>query len=96
MIGLNKIILKLIFYIGLLVIVGACVNKINQENYKKIQTGMTLEEVKTILGEPTESKSAGIGGLVSGTSAVWKGEGMTIDIKFLNGKVQLKSFTEDK
>jgi hypothetical protein len=96
MINLNKILFKLVFYIGLLVILGACVTKINQENYDKIQEGMTLEAVKAILGEPTESKSAGIGGLVSGTSAIWKGDSMTIDIKFLNGKVKFKSFTENK
>jgi hypothetical protein len=92
----NKILFKSVFYIGLFFILGACVSKINQENYEKIQKGMTLEEVKAIIGEPTESKSAGIGGLVSGTSAVWKGDNMTIDIKFLNDKVQLKSFTENK
>ncbi|BAP56059.1 hypothetical protein THII_1762 [Thioploca ingrica] len=92
----NKILFKSVFYIGLFFILGACVSRINQENYQKIQKGMTLEEVKAIIGEPTESKSAGIGGLVSGTSAVWKGDNMTIDIKFLNDKVQLKSFTENK
>ena len=96
MISFNKILFKFVFYIGLFVILGACVSKINQENYEKIQKGMTSEEVKAILGEPTESKLASIGGLVSGTSAVWKGGGMTIDIKFLNNKVQLKSFTENK
>ncbi len=96
MINFNRILFKFVFYIGLFVILSACVSKINQENYEKIQKGMTSEEVKVILGEPTESKSAGIGGLVSGTSAVWKGDGMTIDIKFLNNKVQLKSFTENK
>lgn len=92
----NKILFKFVFYIGLFIILGACVSKINQENYQKIQKGMTLEEVKAVLGEPTESKSAGIGSLVSATSAVWKGEGLTIDIQFLNDKVQLKSFTENK
>lgn len=96
MINFNKILFKSVFYISLFFILGACVSKISQENYEKIQTGMTLEEVKAIIGEPTESKSAGIGGIVSGTSAVWKGDSMTIDIKFLNDKVQLKSFTENK
>ncbi|NJO17394.1 MAG: outer membrane protein assembly factor BamE [Thioploca sp.] len=96
MIIFNRILFKFVFYIGLFVILGACVSKINQENYEKIQEGMTSEEVKAILGEPTESKSAGIGGLVSGTSTIWKADGMTIDIKFLNNKVQLKSFTENK
>ena len=72
-----------------------CNSKINQENYQKIQNGMTLEEVKAILGEPTDVQTAGIGGL-SGTSAVWKNkEGAKIDIKFVNNKVQLKTFLDE-
>ncbi len=91
----NQTLLKSLLLICVFTVLGACVSKINQENYERIQRGMTLEEVKAILGEPTESKSAGVGGLVSGTSAIWKANGITIDIKFLNGKVQLKTFTED-
>jgi uncharacterized protein YcfL len=73
-------------------LLGSCSSKINQDNYTKIQNGMTMEQVKSILGEPTESKTLGIGPL-SGTSAVWKNSsGTTINIKFLNGKVQFKTF----
>ncbi len=68
----------------------ACgVPKITEENYQRIQTGMTMAEVTAILGEPTDSKSAGIGDL-SATTANWKGE-ITIHLQFLNGKVRLKS-----
>jgi uncharacterized protein YcfL len=74
----------------------SCSSKINEQNYTQIQNGMTIEQVKAILGEPTESETLGIGPL-SGTSAVWKNSsGTAINIKFLNGKVQLKTFVENQ
>jgi hypothetical protein len=88
--------LKLILIIGLSTLLWGCLSKINQTNYEKIQTGMTMEEVKKILGEPTESKTAGGGDLLSGTSAIWQDDGTTIDIKFINGKVKFKTFNEAK
>jgi hypothetical protein len=65
--------------------------KINQENFDKIKTGMTLAEVKAILGEPADSSSIGAAG-ISGGSAMWKTEGITINIQFINGKVIAKEF----
>jgi hypothetical protein len=72
-----------------------CTSPISAENYQKIQNGMTLEQVKAVLGEPTEAKTAGIGPL-SGTAATWKQGDLTISIQFLNNKVQLKSMTGGK
>ena len=97
-INLNKSTwLKYVIAVCLAVFLFGCIpSKINKENYAKIQNGMTMEEVKAILGETTESKTAGIGPL-SGTSAVWKSyDGVTISIKFVNSKVKLKTFAEDK
>jgi hypothetical protein len=87
--------LKLIIALSLSVFLLGCLSsKINQENYAKIQNGMTMEEVKAILGEPTESNTTGIS-VISGTAATWKSsDGASINIKFLNDKVKLKSFTE--
>lgn len=64
--------------------------RLTQENFNRIEEGMSFEEVRTILGEPTESKSIGIGSL-SGTAATWEDGKTRISIKFLNEKVQLKS-----
>lgn len=53
---------------------------------------MTKEEVESILGAPTDSKSVGIGGF-SGGNSTWKAEdGTTITIQFVNGKVAGKQF----
>ncbi len=87
--------LKLIIALSLSVFLFGCLpSKINQENYAKIQNGMTMEEVKAILGEPTESNTTGIA-VLSGTAATWtNSDGVSINIKFLNDKVKFKTFTE--
>jgi hypothetical protein len=68
-------------------------SRINQENFERIQDDMSEAEVIGILGEPTESSSYGIGPL-SGTAAVWDDGKSRISIKFVNGKVKLKSFSK--
>ena len=81
-------VVAMVFLFGLMACSGA---KINQENFDKIKTGMTLAEVKAILGEPTDSSSIGAAG-ISGGTAVWKAEGIAIHIQFMNGKVIAKEF----
>jgi outer membrane protein assembly factor BamE (lipoprotein component of BamABCDE complex) len=66
-------------------------SRVSQSNFNKVQTGMTMDEVISILGEPTNSDSVSIAG-ISGTSAVWKDKKVEITIQFLNDKVQVKSF----
>jgi len=80
--------MAMVFFLGLMACSGA---KINQENFDKIKTGMTLAEVKAILGEPADSSSIDLA-VVSGATAMWKGEGTTINIQFMNGKVIAKEF----
>ncbi len=73
-------------------VVAACGSKVNQANFDKIKTGMTQDEVKKILGSPTETSSMSIAGL-SGTSSKWEGKNGTIVIQFFNEKVQIKEFS---
>ncbi|MDO9531312.1 MAG: outer membrane protein assembly factor BamE [Deltaproteobacteria bacterium] len=80
--------LAMVFFLGLMACSGA---KINQENFDKIKPGMTLAEVKAILGEPADSSSIDMA-VISGATAMWKGEGVTINIQFMNGKVVAKEF----
>ena len=75
----------------LLCLLACSGTKINQENFDKIKTGMTLAEVKAILGEPADSSSVDVA-MISGATAMWKGEGITINIQFMNGKVIAKEF----
>ena len=71
-------------------LLAAC-SKVTQENFAKVQDGMSEQEVRALLGEPSESSSAQILG-VSGTSSRWVAGDTVITVRFVNGKVALKSF----
>src|SRR2546430_9292665 len=73
-----------------LLLLAAC-SKITQENFGKIEQGMPEQQVLAILGSPTESSSVDVLG-VSGTSARWTSADAQITVRFVNGKVALKSF----
>ena len=75
---------------GLLLALAGC-SRLTQDNFNKIQDGMTYEEVVSILGEPTDSKGVGAGSL-SASSVTWENDSARANIKFLNNKVQLKAF----
>lgn len=72
------------------VLLAAC-SKVTQENFARVQDGMSEQEVSAILGSPTESSSASVLG-ISGTTSKWTGGGAVITIRFVNGKVALKNF----
>jgi hypothetical protein len=76
----------------LLALLMAC-SKVNPENFAKIQDGMTEQEVVSLLGKPTESSSVNVLG-VSGTSSRWTSGGAAITLRFVNGKVALKTFDQ--
>ena len=78
------------FAFAAILLLAAC-SKVTQENFARIQDGMTEQEVTAILGSPTESSSGSILG-ISGTSSKWVAGGAVIVIKFVNGKVALRSF----
>lgn len=81
---------RLLTVAAVLLVALAC-NRLTQDNFAKIEDGMTLDQVVAVLGEPTDSKSAGVGPL-SATDATWENDSARINIKFLNGKVQLKAY----
>jgi outer membrane protein assembly factor BamE (lipoprotein component of BamABCDE complex) len=74
-------------------LVSCAGSRISQENFEKIQTGMSLAQVTAILGEPTESSSVDVA-VFSGTVSKWKAEGVTITIQFVNGKVVAKQLSK--
>ena len=78
------------FAFASLVLLAAC-SKITQENFVRIQDGMSEAEVLAILGSPTQSSSGSILG-ISGTSSKWVAGDAVISIRFVNGKVALRSF----
>ena len=69
--------------------------QLTQENFDKVQTGMTLAQVQAILGEPTESSSVDVA-VFSGTVSKWRQGDVTVTIQFVNGKVVAKQFSKGK
>jgi hypothetical protein len=74
----------------LLLALAAC-SKVSQENFAKLQDGMSEQEVAAILGSPTESQSVSVLG-VSGTVSRWVSGDAVITVRFVGGKAALKSF----
>jgi hypothetical protein len=74
--------------LALALALGAC-SKVTEENFAKVQVGMSEQEVVGILGSPTESDSVTILG-VSGTAWQWKSGNAVASVQFVNGKVTSK------
>lgn len=77
----------------LALLLAAC-SKVTQENYARIQDGMSEQEVIGLLGPATESGGMSVLG-VSGGSAKWVARDAVISIQFVNGKVVGKSFRQE-
>jgi len=64
---------------------------LTKENVGKIHDGMTINEVKVILGDPTETKTGNIpappGITVSGTTYLYRKDESVLSISFVDGKV---------
>lgn len=77
----------------LLVTLTACGEKLTQENFNKISSGMPYTEVVKILGEPKSSEGGGVFGITAGAS-VWADEKHQVTVVFVNEKVASKTFNE--
>jgi len=64
---------------------AAC-SKLTQNNLEKVHNGMTTDEVKAILGEPTSSKTGSFLGQ-SGTEFLYHTDKSDVKIDFVNDKV---------
>ncbi|MCS3903354.1 hypothetical protein J2T55_001375 [Methylohalomonas lacus] len=78
-----------------LLLVAGCESKLEQDNFRRIETDMSEAEVFAILGEPDETSSLQFGDL-SGTSAVWKDDNTRITIQFVNDAVKFKQYTRSE
>jgi hypothetical protein len=77
-------------FLLLALLVAAC-SRVTADNFEKIQEGMSEPEVRALLGSPTESSSVTVLG-VSGSASRWTGRDAEIVVRFINGKVALKTF----
>ena len=75
---------KIILLIGVLLL-AAC-SQLSVENYDKIKTGMTYEEVKKILGAPTKCSD-----IIGVKHCTWGDDKRHIDVNFLGDQVLIFS-----
>jgi hypothetical protein len=73
-----------------LLMLAAC-SKVTQDNFARIQDGMSEQEVNTVLGAPTTSSTVEVLG-ISGTHSRWESSDAVISVRFVNGKVATKSY----
>jgi hypothetical protein len=64
----------------------AC-SKLTEDNLQKVRNGMTTDEVKAILGEPTSSQTGSALGIVSGTTYLYHTDKSDVKITFVDDKV---------
>lgn len=71
-----------------------CGSKVSKSNYDKINNGMTVAEVESLMGKgTTEAGGAGAIGGLSGSAKVmsWTDGDKKITVTFVNDKVTLKT-----
>lgn len=68
------------FMFGLLALLAAC-SKITQDNYDKLQTGMTYEQVQGVLGQPSSCSD-----VLGVKNCTWGDAKRHIDVSFLGDK----------
>ena len=78
------------FAFAALLLLSAC-SKVTQDNFARIQDGMSEPEVTALLGAPTTSSSVEVLGF-SGTHSRWESGDAAISVRFVNGKVATKSY----
>ena len=67
-------------------VLAACGSKISLENYGKLRTGQSYEEVKQILGDPARCDE-----VLGIRTCVWGDEQRGISVNFVAGQVMLLS-----
>ncbi|MGQ0619059.1 MAG: hypothetical protein ACT4QA_03935 [Panacagrimonas sp.] len=78
--------------LAMVLLVAAC-SRVTAENYSKLESGMSRDEVYSLLGKPDDVTGGGIGNFTF-SAEVWKGRKQTISVTFGGDKLALKSIGE--
>lgn len=71
-----------------IVVLAAC-SKATPDNYERIETGMSTDEVHAILGQPDDVSGGGIGKFTV-TTEVWRGSSHEISVTYAGDTVSIK------
>lgn len=82
--------LKTLGIAATILMIAAC-SKVTEDNYRKLESGMTLDQVQSLLGKADVSESTSLAG-ISTTRAEWHGKDGTISIRFIEEKVRAKNW----
>lgn len=74
----------------MLALLTACGGKLTQANFEKVKQDMTVEEVKGILGAPTETNTTSLPLFGTVTTYTYKTEKSEVTVIFHEGKVKSK------
>ena len=80
----SLVLTAMVLMVTISVIMGC--SKITPENFKKLNSGMTYEEVHKIIGDPASCES-----VIGIKSCIWEEGEKAIAVKFLSDKVLLFS-----
>ena len=78
--------LRIVIMVSMVLLVTAC-SKLTETNLQKIHNGMTPDEVKAILGDPTSSQTGSALGIISGTTYIYHTDTSDVKVTFMNDKV---------
>jgi len=81
-----KKISRTLLAVAALLLVAAC-SRLTEANLEKVHNGMTPDEVKAILGDPTSSETSNALGIISGTTYTYHTSSSDVKITFVNDKV---------
>ena len=79
----------LTFALGAMLCIAAC-SKATAENYAKVETGMSHDQVHAILGKPDETTGGKLAGLDL-SNEKWKGSKQTITATYTGDHLAVKS-----
>lgn len=82
---------RLLPVLGMAVLLTACGGGLSETQFAKIENGMTEEQVKALIGDPSKIDTGSAIG-ISGTSYHYTDGKVNATVAFLNGKVIGKQF----
>lgn len=90
-VSLRRGLLRVLPVLACALLLTACGGGLTQDQFNKVENGMTEEQVKGLIGEPSKIESGSALG-ISGTAYIYESGDTQATVTFLNGKVMSKAY----